>query len=465
VTGLPELSVTDRPIAARRRAASARSAQHPFPEQMSLLPRSRNPIRLEDDTIRTVMDRPVAAYSPPVVAAPQVSIVVVTFNNLLFTRMCLESVLANTRSPSYELLVVDNASTDGTPAYLHQLAARHRHVRVAVNHSNVGFAAANNQALSQAAGRDLVLLNNDTIVPPDWLSNLLQHLDDPRIGLVGPTTNRLGNQAEIETGYRSYGDFTAFAESIVGSGTTTPFDIEIGSMFCLALRRATYQRLGAIDEQFRIGMFEDVDYSERARAAGLRVVCAPDVFVHHFGSATFGVLAAAGEFGSLFHENRRRWEAKWNRAWRPPSRRPNPRNEELRRTIGQAVRKWTPLDATIAVVSKGDGELIKLLERSGRRAWHFPQMSDGTYAGHHPADSAAILSDLRALSARGAKYLLIPSTSSWWLEHYHEFAEEVARDECQIMNDSNICTIYTLKESGGRPVICPPTSLDRRSGQ
>jgi GT2 family glycosyltransferase len=432
---------------------------------MLLVPRSRNPIRLEDDTIATVMDRPVAAYPRPVAAVPQVSIVVVAFNNLLFTRMCLESVLANTHSPTYELLVVDNGSTDDTPGYLRQLAAKHPHVHLFLNHFNVGFAAANNQALLQTAGRDLVLLNNDTVVPPGWLAKLVRHLDDPRIGLVGPTTNRLGNEAEIETDYRSYGDFTAFAESIVSYGTTIPFDIEIGSMFCLALRRRTYQRLGAIDEQFRIGMFEDVDYSERARAAGLRVVCAPDVFVHHFGSASFGVLAAAGEFGSLFHENRRRWEAKWNRAWHPPSRRPNPRNEELRFAIGQAVRQWTPRNATIAVVSKGDDELIGLLEQSGRRAWHFPQMAAGTYAGHHPADSTAILTDLQALRARGTDYLLIPSTSSWWLDHYREFAKQVACDEHQIMNHPDICAIYTLKEPENHPVTCPPTHLDRRGGQ
>jgi GT2 family glycosyltransferase len=451
----PAFPTTDRAVAmgaSRGRAVRARAAQHPFPDEMSLVPRSRNPILLQDDTISTVLNRAVPAYHAlESRAAPLVTILVVTFNNLLFTRMCLESLLANTHSPTYELLVVDNGSTDGTPDYLRQLSSKNRHVRVLLNDLNAGFAAANNQALSQAAGRDFVLLNNDTIVPEGWLADLVKHLDDPHIGLVGPTTNRLGNEAEIETTYRTYGEFRAFAEFVVDCGARTPFDIEIGSMFCLALRRSTYQRLGTIDERFRIGMFEDVDYSERARAAGLRVVCTRNAFVHHFGSATFGKLAAAGEFGPLFHENRRRWEAKWNRAWRPPSRLPNPVNEQLHRAISKAVEDSTLPDAAIVVVSKGDEELIRILERTGRRAWHFPQMSDGTYAGHHPADSREILVGLGDLCAHGAEYLLIPSTSNWWLDHYPEFARRVTPDEQRIMHDADIGSIYKLQEQALRP--------------
>src|SRR5262249_41925999 len=120
----------------------------PFPADVVLTPLSRNPIRLEEATVDTVLDRPLPIVCVPRdLAVPLVSIVVVTFDTLLFNRICLESLLANTDYANYELLVVDNASTDGTPDYLRRLAATHPHVRLFLNHVNVGFAAANNLAL------------------------------------------------------------------------------------------------------------------------------------------------------------------------------------------------------------------------------------------------------------------------------------------------------------------------------
>ena len=101
------------------------------------------------------------------------SIVIVTHDNLLFTRMCLESVLACTEYPDYELIVVDNGSRDGTPEYLHELAAANPHVRLVLNPDNAGFARACNQGLALARGDVLVLLNDDTLVPPGWLPRLI----------------------------------------------------------------------------------------------------------------------------------------------------------------------------------------------------------------------------------------------------------------------------------------------------
>src|SRR5688572_2370036 len=108
----------------------------------------------------------------PVDGSPRASVVVVTHNNLLFTKLCLHSVLAQTDDVAYELIVVDNASTDDTPAYLRELASLNPHVRVICNDTNRGFAAANNQGLAIARGKVLVLLNNDTIVSRGWLSRL-----------------------------------------------------------------------------------------------------------------------------------------------------------------------------------------------------------------------------------------------------------------------------------------------------
>jgi len=75
-------------------------------------------------------------------------------------------------------------------------------------------------------------------------------------------------------------------------------------------------RIGVLDEQFDVGMFEDDDYAQRVRATGRRVVCAADVFVHHVGQAAFKNLIRTGEYDALFDRNRRAYEKKWNVEWK-----------------------------------------------------------------------------------------------------------------------------------------------------
>jgi GT2 family glycosyltransferase len=420
----------------------------PFPADLVLTPLARNPIQLETATWAAVLNRPgpdfVVTQDPSV--AP-VSIVVAAFNNLVFTRMCLESLLANTEYANYELLVVDNASTDGTRDYLHKLMTSRSRVRLLLNDSNLGFAAANNQALREVTGEYLVLLNNDTIVPRGWLSNLISHLDDAEIGLVGATTNRIGNEAEIETTYRTYGEFEQFVAQYTRPRIGAHFDIRTATMFCVALRRSLFEEVGPLDEQFGLGMFEDDDYSMRVRAAGLRVVCADDVFVHHFGQASFGKLAAGGLLGPLFHANRVRWEAKWGQDWVPHERRPNRQYQQLLQEIRKITRAVLPQNAVVLVASRGDAEI---LESGSFTAWHFPQTDAGTYAGHHPASSAEAIARLESLRAKGGQYLLFPRSAFWWLEYYVEFRQHLERRYHMLTRHTETCKIFDLSVDHSR---------------
>ena len=249
-------------------------------------------------------------------ACDPASVVVVTYNNMVLTQVCLESILRNTGHPNYEVIVVDNASTDGTQAYLRHMAARHPEVRVILNATNDGFARANNQGVAASRGRHLVLLNNDTVVPPGWLPRLVEHLRDPDIGLVGPVTNFVGNEAKVEVSYATCGDMERFAAERARRYEGQIADIHMLAMFCVAMRRETYDQVGPLDEQFGIGMFEDDDYAQRLRAHGYRVVCAADVFVHHVGQAAFKRLIERGEYDALFERNRRAYEEKWNVQWK-----------------------------------------------------------------------------------------------------------------------------------------------------
>ena len=125
------------------------------------------------------------------------SIVIVTHNQLEYTRQCLDSMRRLTDEP-YELIVVDNGSTDGTVEYLRALAG----VRLIVNETNRGFPAAANQGIAAATRRQVLLLNNDVVVTTGWLGRLLRALhSDPAIGLVGPCSNCVSGPQQVEVGY------------------------------------------------------------------------------------------------------------------------------------------------------------------------------------------------------------------------------------------------------------------------
>jgi GT2 family glycosyltransferase len=220
-------------------------------------------------------------------------------------------------NPRNEIIVVDNGSSDGTPAYLQELARHHPNLRVIANSENRGFAAANNQAMEVAQGEILVLLNNDTVVPRGWLSGLARHLRrDAGIGILGPVTNSTGNEAQVEVGYSTLDEMPDWASRYSRAHANELHRVPVLAMFCLAMTRSAFERIGMLDERFAVGMFEDDDYSRRVHEAGLGVVCAEDVFVHHSGRAAFAKIDDAA-YRRLFDENRRQFEMKWGRQWVP----------------------------------------------------------------------------------------------------------------------------------------------------
>ena len=129
-------------------------------------------------------------------------------------------------------------------------------------------------------------------------------------------------------------------------------------------------------------------------------------------SASWSRRASTSE---ILEANKRRFEEKWGGRGSPTSAAPSPRYEACASASAQIVADQLPAEATVLVVSKGDDELLDL---GGRRARHFPEAEDGTWAGHHPADSAEAVAPLEAMRAAGGEFILFPSTGLWWLDHY-----------------------------------------------
>jgi GT2 family glycosyltransferase/glycosyltransferase involved in cell wall biosynthesis len=246
---------------------------------------------------------------------PRATVVIVTFGNLEVTKQCLESVFANTLYPNLEVIVVDNASDDGTPEYLNGLSKTRPNLHVILNRRNLGFAAANNQGLAAATGEILVLLNNDTVVPPGWLTRLSRHLQREEIGLVNAVTNFSGNESRLDVPYTDIAGMPEFARQRGRDYDGEFFDIRVAAMYCVAMRRDVFERVGPLDERFGIGMFEDDDYAHRMRIAGYRVVCAEDAFVHHYGQASFKKLTPE-EYQRIWDPNQAWYETKWKTRWK-----------------------------------------------------------------------------------------------------------------------------------------------------
>jgi GT2 family glycosyltransferase len=234
------------------------------------------------------------------------SIIIPTLNQAEYLRMCVDSIFRHTDVP-YEIIVVDNGSTDRTREYLEAMRGRIRYRLLDRNH---GFAGAVNRGLMMAKGRTIVVLNNDTLVTPRWLDNLLACLaSDERIGLVGPVTNYIGGEQRIEAPYRSLKDMQAFAQAHNRSDPARWQDTERITGFCLAFRRDVWERTGYFDEGYAIGNYEDDDYNIRVKLLGLRLVIARDTFIHHFGSVS--IKALGPELAAVNARNAAYYGEKW----------------------------------------------------------------------------------------------------------------------------------------------------------
>jgi GT2 family glycosyltransferase len=240
---------------------------------------------------------PRAVDSPlgPAVQGVPIDIVIPVYNAAGDLARCVDSVLAHS-SGDWRLLLIDDASPAiAIRTYFSGLRARRLpQVSLHRNERNLGFTLTANRGLSEArADADVVLLNSDTVVTPDWLGKLARcAASDPRIGTITP----FSNNAEICSWPRFCSnnpwplsqDPGAVVAALEQSAVPTYPDLPTGVGFCFYIRRALIAAIGAFDPAFGLGYGEENDYCLRAVAAGFRNVLCEDAFVLHLGGSSFG---------------------------------------------------------------------------------------------------------------------------------------------------------------------------------
>lgn len=218
---------------------------------------------------------------------PLVSIVLLAYNKLEYTKMCVESILKHTMHIDIELIAVNNGSSDGTHGYFNNLPHYVRALHLPVN---LGVSGGFNAGMEITRGHYIACVCNDFIFTPNWLDNLLTCMDsDPRIGYVSPGANAISNYQKIHAEYSTIDEMEKFALEYNYSDPLK-WEDRVRLMPCvLMIRREVYEKVGGYDERFYYGEFADDDISFRIRREGYRLVYCKDTFTHHFGSVTVGV--------------------------------------------------------------------------------------------------------------------------------------------------------------------------------
>jgi GT2 family glycosyltransferase len=231
----------------------------------------------------------------------KVSIIIPTRDHVQLLRKCLASIQERTRSPDYEILLVDSGSLEPeTRQYYAQLSGDPR-VRIIEFPGPFNYSAANNLGAQNAAGEILLFLNNDTeAIDPSWLEELARWTARPEIGIVGGKLlypDRKIQHAGIVVGMEGHGShvFSGFIEGASGPFGSVDWyrDYSAVTGACLAIRREVFAEIGGFDERYKL-VFNDIEICQRARAHGYRVVYTPYArLIHYEGQTRFRHIPAA----------------------------------------------------------------------------------------------------------------------------------------------------------------------------
>ena len=256
---------------------------------------------------------------------PRLAIIIVNFNGAGHLERCLQSLRQHPPSTPAEVIVVDNASTDGSA----EVAAASPGVRLIRLAQNVGFSAGNNAGIRQTTAELLLLLNNDTVVPPGAIDRLIGRLDaDPAAAIAGPRL--VDGDGRVERSFgpmisplgelrqkvltrlhdRGFGPVSA----LVRRGARREQYVDWVSGACLLVRRFVAEKVGLLDERFFL-YTEDVDFCASVRAAGWKVLFTPAAEIVHMRGRSRATAAAASN--RAYRKSQLAFYEKHHPAWAP----------------------------------------------------------------------------------------------------------------------------------------------------
>ncbi len=215
----------------------------------------------------------------------KLSIIILTFNHLADTRRCLDALMPVMQRDHTEVIVIDNASTDGTPDFIR---ATYPMVRLTVNTTNRGVAAARNQGFAQATAPTLLILDNDTIANQRAIDGMMDYLEShPKVGLCACRMTDI--EGNVQRSFRPFPGLKGKALSVLGlrlatekfrvdeEGAIEPYYV-IGA--CQMIRRQALEQVGNLDEAIFYGP-EDADFCQRLRQAGWQIKYLPQFSIVH----------------------------------------------------------------------------------------------------------------------------------------------------------------------------------------
>lgn len=236
---------------------------------------------------------------------PRVSIILVAHNLPEMTIACIRSIYRYSIVVPFEILVMDNGSDPGFVEQLRKAFPRKRNLKIHSLHENLGFGPAVNLGIKQSSGEYLMLLNNDTLVTPGWLDNLVAVLDkDQQTGIVSPVTNHVGEGPQLEEGLWNLEADIALIEKYareISDRREIIYEPSRLVFFCVLLRKSLITGTGYLDENFITGNYEDDDFCMRCIMAGYKLAVARNVLVYHYGNSTFNIIKA--DYQDLMERN------------------------------------------------------------------------------------------------------------------------------------------------------------------
>ena len=241
----------------------------------------------------------------------EASIVIPVYNQLEATQTAVNSIYENTKI-NFELIIIDNNSSEEIKNYLMKLEAEQTNVKVIYNSENLGFPKAVNQGIEISEGRYVVIANNDIIVNTNWLNRFIEIAQSEKaVGIVSGISNSVsGMQIDINAFYQSVEEMKLYADRISRENQNQVLEFSRVAFLCTLIKREVIEKIGGLDERFSPGNYEDDDYCLRTQIAGYKTIIAKDVFIHHFGSKSFKA-DGNDKYEKLLNINRNIFVDKW----------------------------------------------------------------------------------------------------------------------------------------------------------